>query len=423
MIKRTMESLAFSDVFGRQMRFVVGPRQAGKTTLARNFLEKKGTPKLYYSWDDREIKNSYRKDPSFFMKDVLTCKKENEKVWLCFDEIHKMPKWKNILKGIFDGHEDIIQFIITGSARLDMLKYTGESLLGRYFAFRLFPLTLSELVAVPRKIEFSLVRPEPSAFVEKVLDGGLTDGGGFDDLLNKSGFPEPFLSDSSIFLAKWHNDYIEHYIKEDLRDLTNIHELEKVFDLIDILPSKIGNPLSLNSLREDIEVSHTAIRTWLTALKLVYVIFAIKPYSKNMIRSLKKAEKCYFFDWTRVENDASRFENYIACELFSFCSFLKDAGAGDYELFYVRTKDGLETDFLITHKKAPWILFEAKSNEEKMASHHITHSEALGGIPIVQLIKKKGIVRVSNRKYFTISADRFFCNLGVSIPDLQRKEI
>lgn len=413
MIERTLKSLAFSDAFGRQMRFIVGPRQTGKTTLAKNFLEQKGTPSLYYNWDEREIKINYKKDPSFFMKDVLALKRGDKKVWLCFDELHKMPKWKNILKGIFDAHEDIIQFIITGSARLDMLKYTGESMLGRYFTFRLFPLRLSELNTAANMIDLSAESPDAMKFIEQVLSNGNSDRVAFENLLNRSGFPEPFLSGSKAFLNKWHGDYIEHYVKEDLRDLTNIHELENVFSLIGILPSKVGSPLSINSLREDLEVSHTAVRAWLKALQLAYVIFMIKPYTKKVTRSLKKAEKCYFFDWTRVEDEGSRFENYAACELLSFCSFLKDAGLGDYDLFYIRTKDGLETDFLITNKKTPWILFEAKSNTLNMASHHINHSEQLGGIPVVQLVKKDGVANVNERKYFTVSADRFFYNLSI----------
>lgn len=415
MIERELEPIAFSPEFGRQMRFVVGPRQTGKTTLAKHFLKKVKFSPLYYNWDLREIKTAYQNDADFFMKDVYKYKGQKKKVWLCFDEIHKMPKWKNILKGVFDSYEDLIHFIVTGSAKLDLLKYTGESLLGRYFAFRLFPLRLSELNSKHFSINKKILNEKTTKIIESILSINPSNKDSFDQLLHRSGFPEPFLSDSDLFLTKWRNDYLDHYIKEDLRDLTNIHELENVFNLITLLPSKIGNPLSLNSLKEDLEVSHTAVRTWLKALKLSYVIFSIKPYTKKIVRSLKKGEKCYFFDWTRAGSEGAIFENYIAVELFTFCAMLTDAGFGKYNLHYVKTKDGLETDFLITQNDSPWILFECKLQDTTIEKHHINTSIKLGNIPVVQLIKRPDVIMAKKRTYFTVSANHFLENLKIEL--------
>lgn len=412
MIPRHLKSVAFSQNFGRQMRFIIGPRQAGKTTLAKEFLKEQGSAKLYYNWDQREIKSAYRQNPSFFMNDVWKTKQKGQKVWICLDEIHKIPKWKNHLKGIFDSYEQECQFIITGSAKLDLMKYTGESLLGRYFTFRLLPLTLSEVLQKKKTAKTPPI--DALVFLKEILSQNFFKQNLFEQLLKQSGFPEPFLSRSAAYIKKWQNDYLDHYVKEDLQDLTNIHELENVFHLIELLPARIGSPLSFNALREDLEVSHTSVRNWIKALRLTYILFLVPPYSKKIKSSVKKETKAYFFDWTRAKEESAVFENYVCMELLNFCCFLTDAGLGHYDLFFVRTKDGKETDFLITQEKNPWLLIEAKLNEETIASHHKLHAKKLGDIPFVQLVKKPNLLKQEDKKYFVVSASRFFENLYLS---------
>lgn len=411
MLPRLLSQVCFSEEFGRQMRLITGPRQSGKTTLAQSFLESVACQALYYNWDNLEVRTSYRANPSFFVKSVHdTQAKGVSRPWVCFDEIHKIPKWKNVLKGIFDSYQDLCRFVITGSARMDLLKYTGESLLGRYFTFRLPPLRLVE-VAGAKKGFPSRHSKDPIKFVKRCLSGPPVSRSSFDQLINLGGFPEPFLSGSERFLRKWRRDYFDHYIREDLRDLTVISEVEKCFHLIELLPSKIGNPLSLNSLREDLEISHTAVRNWLNALTLTYVVFLISPYSRRLARGVKKEKKCYFFDWGQAADPSAAFENYVAVELLSFCYFLTDSGLGDYRLFFVRTRDGRETDFLITQDGKPWILLEAKLDETTLANHHKLHAAQLGDIPVVQLVKKADVLQVKDKRYIAVSADRFLSNL------------
>lgn len=411
MLYRNIESIAFHKEFGRQMRFIVGPRQTGKTTLAKAFLKSQNFSKAFYNWDNRDVKKAYRNNASFFMKDVLSEKQRGKKSWVCFDEIHKIPKWKNVLKGIFDEYEDQCQFIVTGSAKLDLLKYTGESLLGRYFTFRLMPLTLAEITKKSVKNNLQPPPHDASIFLQQILSQHTNAFEEMALLLNHSGFPEPFQSSSVNYREKWQNDYLDHYIKEDLRDLTNIRELENVFNLIELLPSKIGNPLSLNSLKEDLEVSHTSVRNWLKALQLTYVIVMIKPYNKKIIRSVKKEAKCYFFDWTRAKDESQIFENYVCMELLNFCCFATDAGFGDYSLSYVRTREGYETDFLITHKKQPWLLFECKLKSRPIDNHHKKHAHELGDIPLIQMVKEKHILTQESKNHYLISADCLLANL------------
>ncbi|MBI4208972.1 MAG: ATP-binding protein [Deltaproteobacteria bacterium] len=390
------------------MRFIVGPRQVGKTFLAREFLKSVRCDSLYFNWDTRPIRAAYRQDPHFFIKEIYN-RPEIPRPWFCFDEIHKMPRWKNLLKDFFDSYEDRCRFIVTGSAKLDMMRYTGESLLGRYFTFRLYPLRWTECLGRP--IQDKQIPQDSLQFIEQCLAGKEPAHGELKQLLECGGFPEPFLAGTKTFIRKWQHDYLDRFIKEDLRDLTRILEVENVFQLVEILPSKVGNPLSLNALREDMEVSHTAIRNWLRALTLTHLIFFLRPYSKRIARTVKKESKCYFMDWSRIREPGARFENFVAAELQAFCSSLSDSGYGDYHLHFFRTKEGNESDFLIVREGRPWLLLEAKLQETQIASHHRLHASLLGDIPFVQLVQASDALRVEEKKHFVISADRFLANL------------
>lgn len=402
MIKRFISEKCFSRDFGRQMRFVTGPRQCGKTTLAREHLTHTHCSDLYFNWDKREVRSLFRQDHYFYRKAAGAPKPFS---WVCFDEIHKMPKWKNILKDFFDSDEKKYRFIVTGSARMDLLRKTGDSLAGRYFTFRLFPLSLAEIAGGGPARSFP--EKEAARFLEKKLASSPRSAGTMSDLLALSGFPEPFLSGSAAFSTKWRSGYLDLLVREDLRDLTHIAELENLSALMFLLPSKIASPLSLNSLREDLEVSYNAVKSYLKALELGYVVFSLPAYSKRVARSVKKERKFYFYDWTRPETEAGRFENYTAVELKILVSLWEDLGLGHYELYYVRTRDGFETDFLITRDTIPYILFEAKLSDSPLPAHNKKHAKLLGDIPLVLLTRQEGIASVKEGGYH-ISASRFF---------------
>ncbi|MBI3991235.1 MAG: ATP-binding protein, partial [Candidatus Omnitrophica bacterium] len=400
--------ICFSPEFGRQMRFIAGPRQSGKTTLVKAFLKKNGYNNLYYNWDVRETRMRYRQNSFFYMEDLYKMQTDKRQIpWICFDEIHKMPKWKNILKGIFDSAEDKIIFIVTGSARLEMFQKSGDSLAGRYFMFKLFPFILYELTHNKIGVIKS-PSDSPLNFIEERLTSATYHQDTLESLLSYSGFPEPFLKASHLFNKKWHNDYIDRLIGEDLRDLTHIRELENVATLIQFIPERVGSPLSLKSLSEDVEVSHSAIRTYLKSLELCYVLFFLRPYAKSLVRSVRKEQKCYLYDWSMIKDTALRFENYIAVELKVLTELWNDAGKGDFQLFFVRTRDGRETDFLVVKEGKPWILFEAKLTDVKIQSHHYYHARVLGGIPIVQLTAESGIAMREREGSYRVSASRFF---------------
>ena len=407
MIKRHLENICFDPSVGRQMRFISGPRQAGKTTLTRHFLSLNHSERLYYNWDLREIRNAYRSDPSFFESTMREIKSQGRLPWVCFDEIHKMPQWKNILKGSYDAFEEDCRFIVTGSARLEWFRRSGDSLVGRYFLFHLNPLSLSE-VAGNALLEPGIEEPARD-FIERKLDRGRPEQDLMEQILQYGGFPEPFIKASAEFYRRWQRDIEDYLTREDIRDLTRILAVEHVATLMHILPSRVGSPLSLNALKEDVETSYTAIRNAIRAMELTQAIFLISPYSRKVARSVKKERKLYFYDWGRCREPAPRFENFIAAELKTMIELWHDKGIGDFCLMYIRTRDGKETDFLITRDRKPWCLFEAKLQDVAIARHHLDQAQALGGIPVVQVVLQGGIYKKQPPNAYRCSASRLFC--------------
>ena len=405
MIDRSLYTTAFSSEFGRQMRFIAGPRQCGKTTLAKKKLEDSKCQKLYFNFDQREIRQKLKLDYNFYENEINNLISKPKDIWLCFDEIHKLPAWKNTLKGYFDKNEKLMNFMITGSARLDLFRKSGDSLAGRYFLFRLFPVSLRELYGKNLNIspendalQFVKNRTDDPHYAQEMLEA----------LLKFSGFPEPLLKGSEKFYRKWHNDYIDRLVKEDLRDLSKIVDLENVATLITILPTKIANPLSINSLTGDLGVSFTAAKNYLQALDLTYITFSIKPYSKRIARAVKKETKCYLYDYTGIQNMGARFENYTALELKILVESWNDSGEGNFDLNYIRTKDGKETDFLITKDGDPWLLLEAKFGSTAISPHHEKQRKMLGNIPFVQIVHENKIMKNPGHGVYIVSASRFF---------------
>jgi predicted AAA+ superfamily ATPase len=406
MIKRYLQNVCFDDIFGRQMRFIAGPRQVGKTTLAKNFLENRQLEKMHFNWDLREIRDRYKKDPYFFETSVYDRKGEDKLSWVCHDEIHKVPGWKNILKDYFDKFEDDCRFIITGSARLDWFKKSGDSLAGRYFLFKLLPLTLSEVTGRKSPV---VSENEPAAtFIEKKISHVKYAQDALEQLLNYSGFPEPFTKADPRFHRRWKQDMVDRLVREDIRDLTKIIETEHIATMLQLIPERVGSPLSLNALKEDLGVSYNAVKSAVSAMRLTYIVFFVPPYSQRISRTLKKEKKCYFYDWTRCAGLARSFENYVAVELNAMVELWNDSGIGEFDLFYVRTKDGKETDFLVTQNGNPWCFFEVKTTDGSIAAHHYKHSEALGNIPVVQLTHESNILKKKDDLFYRISASRFF---------------
>lgn len=403
MILRSLSPLAFAPDWGRQMRFICGPRQCGKTTLARAWLAATGCAKLYYLWDLRSVRQRYKADELFFTADFPAKMAEP---WVCHDEIHKMPQWKNILKGIFDATPGQCRMIVTGSAKLNLLRRAGDSLAGRYFTFHLHPIMLAELAGHPA--DPTKCPEQAHEHLVRRLDATPANMSAMEQLLEYSGFPEPLMNGRAPFHRKWADDYIATVIREDIGALTRIVDREHLFDLYQLLPGMVGSPLSLASLAGHLQVSPVTVKNYLRRMEDFYLTFSLRPYSRNIKRSLLKAPKTYLHDWSRVAADPQRFENYVACEMLAQTTLWSDRAGIKFNLHYVRNKQKEETDFLVTRDSEPWLLVEAKLSDQPVARPHLAMAEALGNIPLVQVCRQAQVATVQRQGVFRISANRLF---------------
>jgi hypothetical protein len=385
------------------MRFIVGPRQAGKTTLACQKLRAEDTEDLYYLWDLRSVRQRYKANELFFTEDGFNSK---GKLWVCFDELHKMPKWKNILKAVFDETSDHYQFIVTGSAKMNLTKRAGDSLAGRYFTFQLMPLILRELVN--GRTPLALPPADANDFILPKMDGAPAPADIVNQLLHFGGFPEPFIHQSDAFNRKWATDYIETVIQEDIGALTRIVDRENLYELYNLLPEIVGSPLSESSLASHLQISPVTVKNYLRRLGDFYLTFVIRPYSKNIKRSLLKAGKHYLYNWSHIREESARFENYVACELMARLHLWRDASGLDFSLWYIRNKEKQETDFLVVRDSEPWLLVECKLSDGSIDPHHRHTSRALGDIPVVQVCRQEGIASLHAKRMYRMSASRLF---------------
>jgi uncharacterized protein len=304
------------------MVFVAGARQVGKTTLARSL---RGAAPGYLNWDvarDRER--------------ILRGELPSGRLWV-FDEIHKYRAWRRFLKGAYDGRPEGQRILVTGSARLDFYRHGGDSLQGRYHLLRLHPLSAAELrLDSPRALT---------------------------DLLTLGGFPEPFFEGSEREARRWSREYRHRLVTEEVTSLERVQDLGRLEALIIRLPELVGSPLSINALREDLEVSHRTLSGWLAILERLYSVFRLSPFGAPRIRAVKQAQKHYHFDWTLVPGEPQRFENLVAAHLLKWVHFQEDAEGLDLELRYFRDRDGREVDFVVTEEGRPRILVECKSTD------------------------------------------------------------
>lgn len=371
------------------MVFVSGPRQVGKTFLAKKMV------KDYYNWDTAEVKKAFRQDPYFF---------RSGKHWLVFDEIHKRRDWKKLLKGYYDSPNRRENFFVTGSGRFNIYQKGGDSLQGRYDAYELNPVVYDEWIksristpAIPR--DFLAWQPQPSAMSDK-------------ELIEMGGFPVPLISGTRSTLTKWMDQYIERLVQEDIRDFSKIVHLDKVDLLVRFLPSRLMSPLSAQSLSEDVEVSRETIKSWLRLLEILYLGFQIQPYARQIHRAVKREKKWYFYQWTFAEGEAARFENYTATQLQATCRYWRDQGLGRYELFYLRDQDRREVDFVITKNFKPVALVEAKLSPQDWPSSLFYYCQKLS-VPGFLVYPEGPVKRVGTGKWSLPSA-YFLKNLLVA---------
>lgn len=345
LIPRSLEAAITTDL-AEKMVFVAGPRQVGKTTLAKRILQQAGQG-VYLSWDRREDR-----------QDILKAQWPSEEALIVLDELHKYRHWKRWVKGEFDKHRERLRFLVTGSARLDLYRRGGDSLQGRYHLYRLHPLTCAEIQS-PGRIDL----PAPGEQLRFRRD---TAKDTVEALMEFGGFPEPFLAHSARVLRRWQREHLDRFFREDVRDLETVRDLSSMELLADSLAQRVASPLSFNSLREDLEVSHRAVVHWIEVFGRLYFAFLVRPYTARSIRGLKKMPKAYLWDASAVPARGARFENLVALHLLKLCHFLQDHDGYRMELHYLRDARGREVDFLVARDRQPWFAVEAKLGDAEI---------------------------------------------------------
>lgn len=377
------------DDLKEKMVFVGGARQVGKTTLAKELITKSLSNYTYYNWDFQPDR-----------KKLMNFELPGDNALLIFDELHKYKKWKSFVKGIYDAYKEKYKIIITGSARLNIYRKGGDSLQGRYHYYTLNPFSIAELCNIKNKISplNELSFPKRNTYDD------------FMRLYKFGGFPEVLFKQSEKSLRRWHNEKLERLFREDIRDVENLRDIGSVKLLGDLLPSKVASPLSVNAIREDLEVSHRALSSWLDILEQFYYHFRIYPYTSKKIRSLKKEAKLYLVDWSEVENEGAKFENIIASHLLKFTQYMNESQGYKLELNYLKNVDKKEVDFLISNNRKPWFAVEAKLNETSPSPSLFYYKERLKIPYVFQVVIKKD-TDILKDDVRIISANKFLSGL------------
>jgi hypothetical protein len=326
--------------------FLSGPRQVGKTTLSMQVLASSSPEEpVYLNWDRAEHRKTIR-DLSWSRAGRVAV----------LDEVHKYARWKSLIKGFHDTEGKVQRLLVTGSGTLEAYRKGGDSLAGRYHGLRLHPLSLGELARAGGLPDGDLLEhPERWSSSTRVPAETLS------SLLELGGFPEPFLRGSARQARRWRLGRREQVLRQDVRDLTLIREISLLEPLVDLLAERVSSPLSINSLREDLEVEHKTVSSWIEVLERLQVVFRVRPYAGSLARALRKESKVYFWDWSEAPAGGPRFENLVASHLLKLCHFLEDVEGRRIDLRYVRDREKREVDFLLLRERKPWVLVEAKA--------------------------------------------------------------
>ena len=353
----------------RQMVFLSGPRQVGKTTLARHFATD------YLNWEEKQTRLLVLKGAKAVGNELALNERLGSGKILAFDEIHRYSKWKTFLNGFFDIYENSAKILATGSAKMDVYKRGGDSMMGRYFPYRIHPFSVAELLTPTIPDEKNIVRP-PCELPDSEWNALLTFGG----------FPEPFANRHMRFLRKWQSLRMEQLLTQDIRDLTKTVELDQIDALATILANRSGEQLVYASLACEVTASGPTVKKWISILKALYYGFTVKPYHRNIENSIRKTPKWYLRDWSGIEDAGKRTETFLACHLLKAVECWTDLGFGEYDLFYLRDRKKREVDFLVTRDKEPWFLVEVKKADEALSgnlAHFQTETGATHAFQVV----------------------------------------
>lgn len=350
-MRREQEDRVVADL-KRKIVLLAGPRQTGKTTLSRQL----GLSTAYFNFDRAEDRA------------LLMAKEWDRTVALVvLDELHKMPRWKAWLKGIYDTEGVKPALLVTGSARLETFRRGGDSLAGRFYLHRLHPFTVREVNAEVNAVD------------------------ALDRILRLGGFPEPFLTNDENEARRWRRTHLDTILREDLIDLERVRDVRSIEVLVELLLARVGSTVSLASLARELQVSSHTIKHWLQILENLYVLFPVRPYHRNIARSIVKEPKYYFYDTGAVANAGADpgavLENAVACALLRELQLVEDQEGRKTALCFLRDKEKREVDFLVTVDNRPLQLVEVKLSDDTFAPSLAHFAAQLPKVEALQVVK------------------------------------
>lgn len=333
----------------RQMVLVSGPRQVGKTTTCRTHADH------YASWDNADDRELILGGPAGMAERFDLNRLAAEPRTILFDELHKYPRWKQLLKGFYDTYADRAKVIVTGSGRMDIYRRGGDSLMGRYFHYRMHPFSVAETLHAdlpdPKRIVRKQRRPRPADF---------------EALWRHGGFPEPFLKRDPRFSLRWQSLRLDQLVREDIRDLTQVQHLDQLETLVRLLSARSAHQLVYGNLAKEVRVSIDTVRRWIDIMRQLHLGFLVRPWHRNVSRSLRKEPKWFLRDWASIEDPGDRAETFVGCHLLKAVDGWNDMGLGAFELGYLRDKERREVDFVVIRDRSPWFLAEVKHRDESL---------------------------------------------------------
>ena len=334
----------------RQMAFVSGPRQVGKTTTCRALADG------YVNWDNLDDREQILAGPARLAERFGLDHLRATPSVVLFDELHKHPRWKGLLKGFFDTYADQVRILVTDSSRMDTYRRGGDSLMGRYFLFRMHPFSVAECVTQELPDRERVIRP-----AAEIAEAEFT------ALWEYGGFPEPFLKRDPGFSRRWQSLRWQQLIREEIRGLAQVNQMDQLETLAKILNDRSTKPIVYSNLAQDIQVSVDTVRRWIDILGGLHLGFRLRPWFRNVTRSLRKEPKWYLRDWAGIEDPGRRSETLVGCHLLKAVEGWTDLGLGDFELAYLRDKSKREVDFVVVRDGNPWFLVEVKHRDKAIS--------------------------------------------------------
>lgn len=351
----------------RQMAFLSGPRQVGKTTSCR------AVASLYLNWDNTDDRRLILRGPAAVAEAAGLAQLWPAPPVIVLDELHKHPKWKAFLKGFFDTYGPQARIVVTGSSRLDVFRRGGDSLMGRYFLHRMHPLTVGECLRTALAAE-PIQPPAPIAAADWVA------------LWEHGGFPEPFLQRDPAFSQRWRSLRQDQLVREDIRHTSQVQDLGALEATAAILAERSATQLVYSNLAQETGIAVDTARRWIDALERLHFGFTLRPWFANIAKSLRKEPKWFLRDWSGVADPGARAETLVACHLLKAVEGWTDRGLGKFELRYLRDKLKREVDFVVIRDRKPWFLVEVKKSETALSdtlAHFQTATKARHAFQVV----------------------------------------